>query len=81
MVWVKIEPGMDITGPARNFATGIILPRATPAWSGTTHSMSSMPRAASQVRASSSDFTPLGVSEVWLTDGVLVTFHLSFRGR
>ena len=58
IVWVKIEPGIDMVGAARNFATGMILPRATPAWSGTTHSISSIFRAASQSRASSSDATP-----------------------
>jgi hypothetical protein len=31
MVWVKIDPGIDMVGAARNFATGMILPRATPA--------------------------------------------------
>lgn len=51
--------GQDLVGvPPYRRPTNIILPRATPAWSGTTHSMSSMPRALSQSRASSSDLTP-----------------------
>ena len=58
MVWVKIYPGIDMVGAARNFATGMILPRATPAWSGTTHSISSMCRSASHARASSREPTP-----------------------
>ena len=37
-----------------NFFDGIILPRATPAWSGVMHSMSSMPRHSSQ----GADFFP-----------------------
>jgi hypothetical protein len=44
IVCVRIEPGSDMVGPARNFPTGIILPRPTPARSGTTHLMSSVPR-------------------------------------
>jgi hypothetical protein len=55
---VKIEPGIDIVGAARNFATGMIFPRATPAWSGTTHSISSIRLSESQARASSSELTP-----------------------
>ena len=38
-----------------NFFDGIILPRATPAWSGVMHSMSSMPRHSSQAP----DFLPV----------------------
>lgn len=41
-----------------NFDDGIILPRATPARSGVMHSMSSMPRALSQVAASFQFETP-----------------------
>src|SRR5690348_9235255 len=41
-----------------NFFVGIILPRATPAWSGVMHSMSSMPRHSSQPRASFQLRTP-----------------------
>src|SRR5690242_19972034 len=41
-----------------NFFDGIILPRATPAWSGVMHSMSSMPRHSSQALASFQFFTP-----------------------
>ena len=41
-----------------NFLVGIILPRATPAWSGVMHSMSSMPRHSSQAPASFQFFTP-----------------------
>nr|WP_277569154.1 hypothetical protein [Mesorhizobium ciceri] len=37
---------------------GIILPRATPAWSGVMHSISSMPRHASQAPTSFQFFTP-----------------------
>ena len=75
MVWVKIEPGIAMDGPARNFCTGIILPRATPAWSGTIHSMSSMSRAEIHASASSNDATPRIRSD---TDGVFLlraTFH------
>src|SRR5262245_39048851 len=41
-----------------NFFDGIILPRATPAWSGVMHSMSSMPRHSSHSSASRQFFTP-----------------------
>ena len=41
-----------------NFFDGIILPRATPAWSGVMHSMSSMPRHSSQALTSFQFFTP-----------------------
>src|SRR3982750_170272 len=41
-----------------NFFDGIILPRATPAWSGVMHSISSMPRHSSQAVASFQFFTP-----------------------
>src|SRR5262245_18718578 len=41
-----------------NFFDGIILPRATPAWSGVMHSMSSMPRHSSQSSASRQFLTP-----------------------
>ncbi len=41
-----------------NFFDGIILPRATPAWSGVMHSMSSMPRHSSQSPTSFQFFTP-----------------------
>ena len=77
MVWVKIETGIDMVGPARNFATGIILPRATPAWSGTTHSISSILRAASHARASSSEATPrvrAGAGPIFF---FLATIHLN----
>ena len=41
-----------------NFLDGIILPRATPAWSGVMHSMSSMPRHSSQSPTSFQFLTP-----------------------
>jgi hypothetical protein len=41
-----------------NFFDGIILPRATPAWSGVMHSMSSMPRHSSQALTSFQFLTP-----------------------
>ena len=41
-----------------NFFDGIILPRATPAWSGVMHSMSSIPRHSSQSPTSFQFFTP-----------------------
>ncbi len=41
-----------------NFFDGIILPRATPAWSGVMHSMSSIPRQSSQAVASFQLRTP-----------------------
>ena len=41
-----------------NFFDGIILPRATPAWSGVMHSMSSMPRHSSQAATSFQCLTP-----------------------
>src|SRR5689334_11914556 len=41
-----------------NFFEGIILPRATPAWSGVMHSMSSMPRHSSHSSASRQFLTP-----------------------
>ena len=37
---------------SKNLEAGMILPRATPARSGTTHSISVMPRRAAQARAS-----------------------------
>ena len=41
-----------------NFFDGIILPRATPAWSGVMHSMSSMPRHSSHSLTCFQSFTP-----------------------
>jgi hypothetical protein len=41
-----------------NFFDGIILPRATPAWSGAMHSMSSMLRYSSHSAACFQPFTP-----------------------
>src|SRR5260221_6943288 len=80
IVWVKIEPGIDMVGAARNFATGMILPRATPAWSGTTHSISSMCRWESHARASSSVATPR-VRSAALIVFFFATIHLSLNRK
>ena len=76
IVWVKIEPGIDMVGPSRNFDTGIILPRATPAWSGTTHSMSSIVRSVSHARASASEPTPRVRLAALVSFFFLATGHL-----
>src|SRR3954451_1005365 len=58
MHWKKIDSGRFITGDFRNFDTGMILPRATPPWSGTRHSISSIDRAAKKSLAWSRPSTP-----------------------
>ena len=53
MVWEKIDVGIRMVGERANFSVGMSLPRATPAWSGTMHSTSWIPRFFSQAIASS----------------------------
>jgi hypothetical protein len=53
-----MEAGSVIGLPPKNFPVGMSLPRATPAWSGMMHSMSSMPRARHQERAAASSGAP-----------------------
>src|SRR5689334_23123990 len=48
-----------------NLLDGIILPRATPAWSGVMHSMSSMPRHSSHSSASLQFLTPRRFFRNW----------------
>src|SRR5579863_5349894 len=52
MVCMKIEEGRAMPVSSKNFAAGMILPRATPARSGTRHSISVTRRAAAQALAS-----------------------------
>lgn len=49
---------MFMPSEEKNFDTGISLPRATPDWSGTMHSMSEVLRARIHARASSTLVTP-----------------------
>ncbi len=49
---MKIDEGSDMPVSSKNLEAGMILPRATPARSGTRHSISVTPRAAAQARAS-----------------------------
>src|SRR5580704_9472474 len=51
MVCMKIDDGRAMAVSSKNFADGMILPRATPARSGTRHSISVTPRAAAHFRA------------------------------
>ena len=48
---MKIDEGRAMAVSSKNFDDGMILPRATPARSGTRHSISVMPRAAAHLRA------------------------------
>ena len=48
---MKIEEGRAMAVSSKNFEEGMILPRATPARSGTRHSISVMLRRAAQARA------------------------------
>src|ERR1700761_7717787 len=52
MVCMKIDDGRAMPVSSKNFEAGMILPRATPARSGTRHSISVMPRWAAQALAS-----------------------------
>ena len=49
---MKIDEGKAMAPSSKNFDDGMILPRATPARSGTRHSISVTPRAAAQAPAS-----------------------------
>src|SRR5471032_429233 len=51
MVCMKIDEGSAMAVSSKNFDDGMILPRATPARSGTRHSISVTPRAPAQARA------------------------------
>ena len=48
---MKIDEGRAMPVSSKNLAAGMILPRATPARSGTRHSISVTPRAAAQALA------------------------------
>src|SRR5690554_5374052 len=58
MVVMKTPDGSASDVLEMNFFDGIILPRATPAWSGVMHSMSSMPRQSSHSVACFQSLTP-----------------------
>ena len=49
---MKMEEGRAMAVSSKNLAAGMILPRATPARSGTRHSISVTPRARAQALAS-----------------------------
>src|SRR3954454_12841808 len=80
MHWKKIDSGRFITGDFANFDTGMILPRATPPWSGTRHSISSMLRSDSHSVAASRPSTPRSVRSVDLSVFffLLILAHVRF---
>src|SRR5580658_9220453 len=78
MVCMKIDEGRAMPVSSKNLAAGMILPRATPARSGTRHSISVTLRAAAHLRAwatSVSGLEVLGRAE----DTVEVVFADSAR--
>src|SRR4051812_40076191 len=81
MHWKKIDSGRFITGDLANFDTGMILPRATPPWSGTRHSISSMLRMANHSVATSKPSTPRWDASAALSDFrfLLIAARQGFR--
>ena len=62
---MKIDDGRAMAVSSKNFDAGMILPRATPARSGTRHSISVTPRAIDQARASATLVTTSGSAAVF----------------